>query len=134
MGALQTRLVARVFGGGTSGLIGASLLSWVVAKLRDGRQPASELIDLAQLEPGETYTITTRPAPNRKVRKALAAEADAERRLRRATRRRRSSRRPTRQVAYLADVARQATEARELAEAEQVQKLKPGRRIRRVIQ
>jgi hypothetical protein len=84
-GVARTQILRRVFGGGTTGAIGAAVASWAVDHLSDGIRHRDELLDISTLRVGETYTVVTRPAPTRRERKLASRLETAERRARAAT-------------------------------------------------
>ncbi|MCC6225268.1 MAG: hypothetical protein IT195_02525 [Microthrixaceae bacterium] len=83
---LRDRLVSRWLGGGFTGALGAGVIGWGLRKLREGLRREPELLDVSKLVPGETYTITTKPAPRRRERKLAQRVVKAERKARRAGR------------------------------------------------
>lgn len=92
---LRLQVLNRVFGQGMSGFVAASLVGWLIDQIRAGDDP--ERLDVARLQPGETYLVTTRPPMSRaerrdrkrrdKVAAALEKESAPSRKLRRTTRR-----------------------------------------------
>ncbi len=90
--ALRQRLIQRWFGDGLAGAMFLALGGWAWRQFREGLRHEPELLDVSTLKPGETYTITTRPAPSRRERK-IAKRADAARtKAERATRTTRAQR------------------------------------------
>lgn len=66
-------VLEKVFGAGTSGLIAASAVGWMVDRVQEARRNEPERLDTARLAPGETYLVTTRPAMSRAEAKVVAA-------------------------------------------------------------
>jgi hypothetical protein len=69
-----------------------SLAGWAWRKLAEGVRHDPELLDVSTLKPGETYTITTRPAPSRRERKLAKKTGAAQAKVDKATRTTRSQR------------------------------------------
>jgi hypothetical protein len=84
-GVVRTQVLRRLFGGGTTGAIGAGLASWGLDRLSEGIRHDAEVLDVSKLRVGETYTVVTRPAPTRRERKLASRLDAAERRVRAAT-------------------------------------------------
>ncbi len=76
---IRTKILTKVFGGGAGGVVGAAAVSFAMKQLRQHDDP--EVLDVSKLVPGETYTVVTRPAPTRKVRKLEKKASKAESRL-----------------------------------------------------
>ena len=91
---LRQLALDRAFGTGAGGFLAGAALNWFVDQVRAAKQP--EHLDTAHLVPGETYLVSTRPAPKRaerrdgkrlaKARKALASETAPDRATRRTAR------------------------------------------------
>jgi predicted lipid-binding transport protein (Tim44 family) len=90
--ALRQRLLRRWFGEGMAGAVGLSLAGWAWRKLADGVRHEPELLDVSTLKAGETYTITTRPAPSRRERKIAKKTRAAQIKVDKATRTTRAQR------------------------------------------
>lgn len=67
MGFLRDRVIGAVFGNRVDGIAAAAAIVWALDQLEDTRR--GQLLDVARLSPGETYTVATRPPPARKERK-----------------------------------------------------------------
>jgi hypothetical protein len=93
-GVIRSRLLTRLFGGGPGAVAGAAVVSWGLRKVREGRQP--EVLNVSRLVPGETYTVGTRPAPDRKERRLAKRSARLHRRLEKELRPTRAQRRADR--------------------------------------
>ena len=78
-GVIRRQVLDRVFGSGASGVVGAAMVGWLIDQLKERNDP--ELLDTAHLVPGETYTISTRPAPTRAERKVEQRVAASSRKL-----------------------------------------------------
>lgn len=76
---IRTKILTKVFGGGAGGVIGAAAVSFAMKQLRQRDEP--EVLDVSKLVPGESYSVVTRPAPTRKVRKLEKKAAKVESRL-----------------------------------------------------
>jgi len=90
--ALRQRLFRRWFGEGMAGAVGLSVAGWAWRKLADGVRHEPELLDISTLKAGETYTITTRPAPSRRERKLAKETEVAQAKVDKATRTTRAQR------------------------------------------
>lgn len=66
-------VLEKVFGSGTSGLIAATAVGWMVDRVQEARRNEPERLDTARLVPGETYLVTTRPPMSRAEAKVVAA-------------------------------------------------------------
>jgi len=97
-GLIRAKALQRIFGDGFSGLAGAAVVGWGLDKLSDGLRSRPETLDLAHLKPGETYTISTRPAPDRRTRRATHKAVAADKAARRAAKPRRGTSRARRKV------------------------------------
>jgi len=96
---LRERALAKVLGDGVTGMVGASIVEWGVKRVAAAFDDNGELLDVSKLLPGETYEITTRPAPDRKERKLAKRVDDLDRRAARITAVTRSQRRVERKLA-----------------------------------
>jgi hypothetical protein len=127
---VRNRLLGRVFGGGIDGMVALAVVDALMERVRASRNDGDVLIR-ARLEPGGTYLVTTRPAPDRKERRLLSARAAAEAKLTRAerpTRRRGRAARRNREAAVLReriaelDAAIEARRSRQIARAKRRQR------------
>lgn len=139
-GAVRQRLLASAFGGGLTGTVLAGSLKWLGQQVGVAWKREPERLDTSSLVPGETYIVTTRPAPNRTERKARAAAAKVSARLDRELRPTRARRRVAAKLAKVDRCLAKATAGsrreRSLVEARQglarsLEELsKPSRRAR----
>jgi len=90
---VRQRLLSTVFGGGIGGAAAASGATWIIDQAREALRHEPERLDVARLQVGETYLVTTRPPMGRaerrvdaKVRRLEAALAEAARPSRRTRR------------------------------------------------
>jgi predicted lipid-binding transport protein (Tim44 family) len=97
--ALRQRLARRWFGDGMAGAVGLSLVGWAWRKAAEAVRHEPELLDVSTLKAGETYTITTRPAPSRRERKLAKKTAAARSKVAKATRTTRAQRSTARALA-----------------------------------
>jgi len=80
-GFLRDRVIGLAFGNTAQGLLGATMVVWALDKANEAKRGVT--LDVAHVRPGETYTVTTRPAPGRKERKAEKRALELQRQLRR---------------------------------------------------
>lgn len=128
---LRTRVLRRLFGSGIDGIIALAVVDAMLERVRRARTEG-EVVLRARLDVGETYTLSTRPAPDRKERKLLAAGAATRSRLERAerpTRRRRASAKRSREAAELRARLAELDSALEAHRADRITKAR--RRSRR---
>ncbi|MFN8051263.1 MAG: hypothetical protein U0Q22_07510 [Acidimicrobiales bacterium] len=90
-------VIDRAFGTGAGGFVAASIVGWLIDQVKAGKQPIR--LDTANLEPGETYLVTTRPPMSRAEAKALAKRNKAAAELAKVTRPSRSVRTTARKLA-----------------------------------
>ena len=95
---LLRRVLVRLYGDGLAGWAAAIVAERSIAALRASTQKEPELLDVSRLRPGETYLVTTRPAPRRKERQLAAASEKAHARLEKAERPSRKLRRTSRRL------------------------------------
>jgi hypothetical protein len=81
-----------MYGQGIAGFIATAVAERALDELRASATRQPEMLDVSRLRPGETYTVTTRPAPSAKERKLLDASAKAHAKLDKAERPTRSQR------------------------------------------
>lgn len=98
LSALRQRVLASVLGGGLTGTLTASAGSWLFRQASDAISRQPELLDVSTLVPGETYVVSTRPAPKRRERRAAAELAATRRTVARRTAPDRSARRTRRKL------------------------------------
>jgi predicted lipid-binding transport protein (Tim44 family) len=89
---LRQRLARRWFGEGMAGAVAMSVAGYAWRKLSEGVRRDPELLDVSTLKPGETYTISTRPAPSRRERKLAKKTGTARAKVQKATRTTRAQR------------------------------------------
>ena len=82
-----------------TGTITAGMGSWLWRQASAALSHEPELLDISTLVPGETYVVSTRPAPTRKERRAAAKLESTRRRVARRTAPDRTTRRALRQLA-----------------------------------
>jgi hypothetical protein len=80
------RLLMRLYGDGLAGWAAAIVADRSIAALRGSTRKEPELLDVSRLRAGESYVVTTRPAPRRKEQQLLVASAKAHARLDKAER------------------------------------------------
>ena len=95
---LLRRVLVRLYGDGLAGWAASIVAERSIAALRASTQKEPELLDVSRLRPGETYLVTTRPAPRRKERQLAAASEKAHARLEKAERPSRKLRRTSRRL------------------------------------
>src|SRR6059058_351960 len=78
--------MTRLYGDGVAGWAASIVDARSLAALRSSTRKEPELLDVSRLRPGESYMVTTRPAPNRKERRLAAASAKVHARLHKAER------------------------------------------------
>jgi hypothetical protein len=78
--------MTRLYGDGVAGWAASTVADRSMAALLASARKEPELLDVSRLRPGESYVVTTRPAPRRKERKLVAASAKAHARLEKAER------------------------------------------------
>lgn len=130
---VRNRLLGRVLGGGIDGMVALAVVDALMERVRASRNDGDILIR-ARLEPGETYLVTTRPAPDRKERRLLSARSAAEAKLARAerpTRRRRRAARRDREAALLRQRITELDAAIEIRRNRQIARAKRRQRRRR---
>ena len=71
---LRDRVIGVLFGNRVDGIAAAAAVVWALDQLEDTKR--GQVLDVARLTPGETYTVATRPPPGRKERK-LEGRANA---------------------------------------------------------
>jgi hypothetical protein len=76
--------MTRFYGDGVAGWAATLVAARAVGALRSATRREPELLDVSSLRPGESYVVTTRPAPDRKERRLIEASAKAQSRLDRA--------------------------------------------------
>jgi hypothetical protein len=107
--SLRRKLTQRLFGEGLAGAVGLSVAGWTWRKLVEGVRHEPELLDVSTLKAGETYTITTRPAPSRREAKLAKKTKSAQAKVDKATRTTRAQRSTAR---ALSRAQRKATKAK----------------------
>lgn len=95
---LRHRALSRLLGDSLTATATVSIGSWLYRQASDAMSREPELLDVSTLVPGETYVVSTRPAPTRKERRAASELADTRRRIDRRTRPDRSTRRTLRKL------------------------------------
>jgi len=101
--------LTRAFGTGASAMVASSVLGWFIDQVRESLGSEPERLDTAQLQPGETYLVTTRPAMSRQEAKASQRRQAAAAQLAKTTRPTRSTRRT---AIKLSNAQRKATKAK----------------------
>ena len=102
----RERALNKAFGTGVTGAIGVSIVEWGIKRVSAAFDDDGEVLDVSRLIPGETYEITTRPAPDRAERKLAARVERLDRQAARIT----TPTRSRRKVAKKVDKARTAAE------------------------
>jgi len=105
---IRQRVITRIYGEGFGAMIAASVTDRAITHLRHAVRHDPELIDVSKLVPGESYVISTRPAPSRKERKLEQEAVAAHRKLDKALRPSRSTRRLERKLGASVLQAQQA--------------------------
>ena len=108
MGAIRTRVIARLYGEGIGASVAGVVSDRAITALQQSLRREPELLDVSTLVPGERYVISTRPAPDRKERKLDKRAQVARKRLDRAVA---LSRRERQVVTGLAEARRIAASA-----------------------
>jgi hypothetical protein len=100
--ALRQRIIARIYGDGFGAFVAATATDRALTHLRHAVHKPPETLDVSKLIPGETYVVTTRPAPRRKERKLEREALEARARFDQASRPSRSTVRLERRLARVA--------------------------------
>ncbi len=96
---IRQRVIARLYGDGFGAMVAAGVIDRAITQLRHAVRKEPETIDVSKLVPGESYIVSTRPAPTRKERKLERDALAAHLKLEKALRPSRSTRRLERQLA-----------------------------------
>ena len=85
--------LTRAFGTGAGAMVASAVTGWFIDQVRESLGSEPERLDTTQLQPGESYLVTTRPAMSRKEAKLASRQAAAKAQLAKVTRTTASARR-----------------------------------------
>jgi hypothetical protein len=63
------RAIRWVYGEGFAAFVAAAIADRAISEVRRSTRKEPEMLDVSRLRPGETYLVTTRPAPTRRERR-----------------------------------------------------------------